>query len=195
MTAVFVSSFGGLLFGFDTGVINGALPFMSDPSQLGLTPFTEGVVASSLILGAAAGALGGGRVSDKLGRRRTILALALIFPTGTLACSLAYEVAVLVQARFLLGLAVGGASVTVPVYLAEIAPASHRGRMVTQQELMITIGQFLAFVSNAVLANAFGSANAGIWRWMLGGAVLPAVALWVGMLFMPKSPESTPRAK
>jgi MFS transporter, SP family, major inositol transporter len=195
MTAVFVSSFGGLLFGFDTGVINGALPFMSDPSQLGLTPFTEGVVASSLILGAAAGTLGGGRVSDKLGRRRTILALALIFTTGTLACSLAHEVAVLVPARFLLGVAVGGASVTVPFYLAEIAPASRRGRMVTQQELMITIGQFLAFVSNAVLANAFGSANAGIWRWMLGGAVLPAVALWVGMLFMPKSPESTPRAK
>lgn len=114
-----IATFGGLLFGYDTGVINGALPYMTD--DLGLTPFTEGMVTSSLLLGAALGAVTGGRLSDARGRRRTILVLAVVFFVGALGCTLAPDTAVMVVARFVLGLAVGGASVTVPVYLAEVS--------------------------------------------------------------------------
>ncbi|MFE3852302.1 sugar porter family MFS transporter [Streptomyces griseorubiginosus] len=181
-----VATFGGLLFGYDTGVINGALPYMTD--DLGLTPVTEGMVTSSLLLGAALGAVAGGRLSDARGRRRTILTLAVLFFVGALACTLAPTTAVMVLARFVLGLAVGGASVTVPVYLAEISPAERRGALVTRNELMIVSGQLLAFTSNAVIARVGGEAG-GVWRWMLVLATIPAVVLWFGMLVMPESPR------
>ncbi|KOG31118.1 sugar porter family MFS transporter [Streptomyces resistomycificus] len=181
-----VATFGGLLFGYDTGVINGALPYMAD--DLGLTPLTEGMVTSSLLLGAALGAVTGGRLSDARGRRRTILALAGVFFVGALGCTLAPDTAVMVAARFVLGLAVGGASVTVPVYLAEVSPAERRGALVTRNELMIVSGQLLAFTSNAVIARV-GGESGGVWRWMLVIATLPAVVLWCGMLVMPESPR------
>ncbi|MFJ9589076.1 sugar porter family MFS transporter [Streptomyces acidicola] len=181
-----VATFGGLLFGYDTGVINGALPYMTD--DLGLTPVTEGMVTSSLLLGAALGAVTGGRMSDARGRRRTILALAVLFFVGALGCTLAPTTAVMVVARFVLGLAVGGASVTVPVYLAEVSPAERRGALVTRNELMIVTGQLLAFTSNAIIAQV-GGESGGVWRWMLVVATLPAVVLWFGMLVMPESPR------
>lgn len=181
-----VSTFGGLLFGYDTGVVNGALVFMT--SDLRLTPLTEGMVAASLVLGATIGASLGGQMADRLGRRRHILQLAVLFFFGAIACSLSPSVHVLLAARFVLGLAVGAASVVVPTYLAEMAPAAIRGRIVTQNELMIVGGQLLAFVCNAVLGDVFGQ-HAGIWRWMLAMATLPAVALWAGMLAMPESPR------
>lgn len=181
-----VATFGGLLFGYDTGVINGALPYMTD--ALGLTPVTEGMVTSSLLLGAALGAVTGGRLSDARGRRRTILALAVLFFIGALGCTLAPTTAIMVVARFVLGLAVGGASVTVPVYLAEISPAERRGALVTRNELMIVSGQLLAFTSNAIIAQV-GGESGGLWRWMLVLATIPAVVLWFGMLVMPESPR------
>ncbi|MBA4862186.1 sugar porter family MFS transporter [Streptomyces sp. PSKA54] len=181
-----IATFGGLLFGYDTGVINGALPYMTD--DLGLTPFTEGMVTSSLLLGAALGAVVGGRLSDARGRRRNILLLAVLFFVGALGCTLAPTTAVMVVARFVLGLAVGGASVTVPVYLAEISPAERRGALVTRNELMIVSGQLLAFTSNAIIAQV-GGESGGIWRWMLVIATIPAVVLWFGMLVMPESPR------
>ncbi|MFJ9538595.1 sugar porter family MFS transporter [Streptomyces sp. NPDC101225] len=181
-----IATFGGLLFGYDTGVINGALPYMTD--DLGLTPFTEGLVTSSLLLGAALGSLLGGRLSDARGRRRNILLLAVMFFFGALGCALAPNTELMVLARFVLGLAVGGASVTVPVYLAEISPAERRGRLVTRNELMIVSGQLAAFTFNAIIAGV-GGESGGIWRWMLVVATLPAVALWFGMLVMPESPR------
>jgi MFS family permease len=191
-TATIISTFGGLLFGYDTGVINGALPYMQQ--DLGLTPLTEGLVASSLLFGAAFGALFGGRLADRNGRRGMIMVLAVVFLLGTLGCTFAPNTEVLIAARFILGLAVGGASVTVPVYLAEISPRDRRGRIVTQNELMIVTGQLLAFIFNAYLGNSFGESH-GIWRWMLVIATLPAIALWIGMNVMPESPRwlaSTP---
>jgi len=181
-----IATFGGLLFGYDTGVINGALPYMTD--DLGLTPVTEGMVTSSLLLGAALGAVTGGRLSDARGRRRTILTLAVVFFVGALGCTLAPNTAVMVVARFVLGLAVGGASVTVPVYLAEVSPAERRGALVTRNELMIVSGQLLAFTSNAIIAQV-GDESGGVWRWMLVLATIPAVVLWFGMLVMPESPR------
>ncbi|WP_224752324.1 sugar porter family MFS transporter [Metabacillus arenae] len=188
MLVVTIATFGGLLFGYDTGVINGALPYMSQPGQLDLSPLGEGFVASSLLLGAAFGALFIGRLSDFQGRRKTILQLAVIFIIATIGCSLAPNFLTMIISRFILGIAVGGASVTVPTFLAEMAPAEKRGRLVTQNELMIVTGQFLAFLFNAFLGNIFGDTS-HIWRYMLFIAAIPAVVLGIGMLFMPESPR------
>ena len=122
-----VACFGGLLFGYDTGVINGALRPMS--AELGLDALAEGVVTSSLVFAAAIGALVGGRCSDAVGRRTAIIALAVLFFVGTLAVVAAPDFAVLVLGRILLGLAVGGASTVVPVFLAELAPYEIRGSL------------------------------------------------------------------
>jgi major inositol transporter-like SP family MFS transporter len=186
LKVILVSTFGGLLFGYDTGVINGALPYMSE--ALNLNSFTEGLVASSLLFGAAIGAVFGGRLSDYNGRRKNILYLAVLFFIATLGCTLAPNVTVMVIFRFLLGVAVGGASVTVPTYLAEMSPAESRGRMVTQNELMIVSGQLLAFIFNAILGNTMGD-NDHVWRYMLVISALPAIFLFFGMIKMPESPR------
>ena len=183
-----VSTFGGLLFGYDTGVMNGSLPFMAQPDQLNLNPFTMGLVASSLTLGAAAGSLLGGRLSDSQGRRKVILYLAILFFFSTMGCVFSPSASAIVSFRFLLGLAVGGASVVVPSYLAELSPANRRGRIVTQNELMIVTGQFLAFAINALIGNIFVETG-HVWRYMLAVAALPAVALWLGTAVLPESPR------
>ncbi|KKI93504.1 major facilitator transporter [Bacillus sp. SA1-12] len=188
MLVVTIATFGGLLFGYDTGVINGALPYMSQPGQLDLNPLGEGFVASSLLLGAAFGALFVGRLSDFQGRRKTILQLSVVFIIATIGCSLAPNFLMMIISRFILGIAVGGASVTVPTFLAEMAPAEKRGRLVTQNELMIVSGQFLAFLFNALLGNMFGDTS-HFWRYMLLIAAIPAAVLGIGMLFMPESPR------
>ncbi|WP_036102261.1 sugar porter family MFS transporter [Listeria riparia] len=183
-----ISTFGGLLFGYDTGVINGALPYMSKAGQLNLTPAGEGIVASSLLFGAAFGAVFGGRLSDRNGRRKNLLMLAVVFFVATLGCTFAPNMAVMVVFRIILGLAVGGASVTVPTYLAEMSPTERRGRMVTQNELMIVTGQLLAFTFNAIIGTTLGE-DGNVWRYMLVIATIPAVVLWFGMLILPESPR------
>ncbi|MBC2024910.1 sugar porter family MFS transporter [Listeria booriae] len=183
-----ISTFGGLLFGYDTGVINGALPYMSKAGQLNLTPAGEGIVASSLLFGAAFGAVFGGRLSDRNGRRKNLLMLAVVFFMATLGCTFAPNMAVMVVFRVILGLAVGGASVTVPTYLAEMSPTERRGRMVTQNELMIVTGQLLAFTFNAIIGTTLGE-DGNVWRYMLVIATIPAVVLWFGMLILPESPR------
>ncbi|MBE5102051.1 sugar porter family MFS transporter [Priestia aryabhattai] len=185
-TIVLVSTFGGLLFGYDTGVINGALPYMA--KALSLNSYTEGLIASSLLFGAALGAIFGGRLSDYMGRRKNILYLAVLFFISTLGCTLAPNISVMISFRFLLGLAVGGASVAVPTYLAEISPAERRGRMVTKNELMIVGGQLLAFIFNAILGNTMGDSSY-VWRYMLAIAALPAIILFFGMIKVPESPR------
>ncbi len=181
-----IATFGGLLFGYDTGVINGALEPMK--ADLGLSPAIEGFVVSILIFGAAIGALIGGRLSDKYGRRHNILMLAVIFIVGTLGCVFSPNWQTLAVFRFVLGLAVGGASATVPIYLAEVSPYERRGSLVTRNEVMIVSGQFAAFVINAAIFNIWGESDA-VWRYMLAVAVLPAIALLFGMLRMPESPR------
>jgi len=180
-----IATLGGLLFGYDTGVISGALLFMGD--ELHLTPFTTGLVTSSLLFGAAFGALASGHFAAAVGRRKIILVLAIIFAIGAIGTALAPDVDWMIFFRLILGVAVGGASATVPVYIAEMAPANKRGQLVTMQELMIVSGQMLAYISNAGFNAAWGGNET--WRWMLAVATVPAVLLWFGMMFMPDTPR------
>ncbi|MEC1665310.1 sugar porter family MFS transporter [Bacillus halotolerans] len=182
------ATFGGLLFGYDTGVINGALPFMARSDQLSLTPVTEGLVTSMLLLGAAFGALLCGKLADRYGRRKMILNLSFLFFLASLGTAFAPNVLTMVIFRFLLGLAVGGASSMVPAFLAEMAPYEKRGRMVTQNELMIVGGQFLAYVFNAILGVAMADTG-HVWRYMLVLCAIPALLLFASMLMVPESPR------
>ncbi|WP_454931536.1 sugar porter family MFS transporter [Actinomyces oricola] len=188
--ATIVVTFGALAFGYDTGVISGALPFMTRPTAEGgldLTPVTEGVVTSSLLLGAAFGAIVGGRLSDYQGRRRNVKMLAFVFFAGALGCALAPTYEIMVMCRIILGFAVGGASATVPMFIGELAPAERRGPLVSRNELMIVTGQLVAYTSNAIIG--FVSEGGHAWRIMLGLATLPAAALWIGVFFVPESPR------
>ena len=183
-----ISTLGSLLFGYNTGVINGALPYMSKPDQLNLTPVLEGMVGSAICFGCAVGALAGGRIADVIGRRKTLLYLAILFFIATLGCALSINAMMMIAFRFILGIAVGGASVTVPAYLAEIATGNLRGSLVVMMELVIVSGQLLAYIINAVIAITFGD-NPGIWRYLLGIASLPAIFFFLGMLFNKESPR------
>jgi MFS transporter, SP family, major inositol transporter len=192
-----VACFGGLLFGYDTGVANGAEGPMQ--KELGLSLLQVGVVISSLVFAAAVGALIMGRVSDSIGRRKTILVLAVLFFVGVLFVVFspagpepgtfsATGFGVLVTGRIILGIAVGGASTVVPVFLAELAPYEIRGSITGRNELAIVSGQLAAFVCNAIIGTVWGHVD-GVWRFMFGICAVPAVALFIGMLRMPESPR------
>lgn len=185
---VLVSTFGGLLFGYDTGVINGALGSMSAPDQFNLNAFWQGLVVAILQLGATVGALGIGHVTDIYGRRKTLIFLSVLFFIASMCCVLSPNVETMLIGRFALGIAVGGVSVTVPTYLAEMSPSNRRGKFVTRNELMIVSGQLLAFVFNAIIALSMGDSG-HVWRYMLSLAVIPAVVLGLGMIKMPESPR------
>nr|WP_223875340.1 MFS transporter [Nanchangia anserum] len=150
-----VATLGSVLFGYDTGVISGALPYMYMPAGAGgmhLNAAEEGLVGSILTFGAACGALVGGRLSDRYGRRHNLLLLALLFIVGALGNTFSPNIWVMYVFRFVLGLAVGGASATVPVFLAETAPKHIRGTIVALDQLMIVTGQLLAFAMNTAIA-------------------------------------------
>ncbi|MGO1545078.1 MAG: sugar porter family MFS transporter [Gulosibacter sp.] len=181
-----IASFGGLLFGYDTGVANGAERPMQ--LELGLTDIGLGVVISSLVFAAAVGALFGGKVSDAIGRRKTIILLSIMFFLGTVMVVTAPGFTLLVAGRIMLGLAVGGASTVVPVYLAELAPLEIRGSITGRNELAIVSGQLAAFVMNAIIGNVWGHID-GVWRIMFALCAIPAIFLFVGMLRMPESPR------
>ena len=177
----FFGALGGLLFGYDTGVIAGALLYIRD--DLGLTPLTEGIVVSSLLVGAMAGATAAGRLADSLGRRRVGIAASVAFGAGALAAGLAPSTALLAAARVLLGLGVGAASVAVPLYLSEMATTRSRGAVSSLNQLMITAGIFVAYVTNSLLAPAEA------WRWMLGLALVPSLVMLAGLAVMPETPR------
>jgi sugar porter (SP) family MFS transporter len=177
----FFGALGGLLFGYDTGVISGALLFI--PNDFKLSPFLQGAIVGALLLGAALGSAVAGRISDAVGRKRLIIGAGVIFTGGALLAALAPTVGVLVAARFILGLAVGSAALAVPIYLSEIAPTEIRGAIASLNQLMIVTGILAAFVVNAILAS---SEN---WRLMLGLAAVPSIILLIGMVFMPETPR------
>ena len=173
---------GGFLFGYDTGVISGALLFVTP--DFGLTAPEQGSVVSVLLLGAMAGALGAGRIADRLGRRRTFGLEGAVFLVGTALAVLATGFPMLLAARLVLGLAVGAASATVPVYLSELSPTEIRGRVLTLNQLLITIGILIAYFVNL----AFSSG--GVWRGMFAVGAIPALVMLLGAAFvLPESPE------
>lgn len=180
-----IITLGGFLFGYDTGIINGALPFLH--TTFTLTPLTEGIATSALTLGAAFGALIAGRLIDHYGRRRIMLALALIFIAGSWGLAAAHTLPLFITARVIIGLAVGTASAIVPIYLGELSPPNRRGAVVTRNQFMIVTGQLAAYVTNASLGSALGH-NPDIWRTMFAVSIIPAILLFAGMLIVPESP-------
>ncbi|WP_338494371.1 sugar porter family MFS transporter [Erwinia aphidicola] len=187
---VLVATMGALAFGYDTGIISGALPYMSAPAAwggLGLNSFTEGLVASSLVFGAALGSFLSGFFSDKFGRRITLRSLAVLFVAGSLGTALAPSISVMVAMRFLLGIAVGGGSATVPVFIAEIAGPKLRAPLVSRNELMIVTGQLVAYVASTLLSYLLHDEH--LWRYMLAIAMIPGLLLFIGTFFVPASPH------
>ena len=169
-----IAALGGLLFGYDTGVISGALLYIQRSFEL--TPGQESTVTAMLLVGAAIGAFLGGRVADSLGRRGTILLGAVGFIIGSIWCAFAASAFSLGAARTLLGVCIGGVSIVVPMYISEMAPPHVRGRLVSLNSLMIVIGQLVAFLTNSALASS------GNWRLMLGSVsythlTLPTILL------------------
>ncbi|WP_336184123.1 sugar porter family MFS transporter [Bacillus sp. 205(2023)] len=177
----FFGALGGLLFGYDTGVISGALLFIREDMEL--TPFLEGLVVSGVLIGALAGAAFCGRFSDRYGRKKTIIWLGVLFTIGAIGTGLAHNFGILLLFRIELGVAVGGASAIVPLYLSEMAPAAIRGRIASLNTLMNSFGILMAYIVNFVFSSS------GRWDLMLLLAVIPSFILMAGMFFMPESPR------
>lgn len=180
IAAVF-AALGGLLFGYDTGVISGALIFIQ--REFGLSTAAEEIVVSGVLLGATIGAIFGGKAADLFGRRKVLLVTAAIFGIGALASAVAPSPAILIVSRVVLGLAIGLASTNVPVYLSEVAPAHARGWVVSLFQLAVTVGIVVAYLTDYAFAGIEG------WRWMLGLAVVPALVFGTGMFFLPETPR------
>lgn len=179
--ACLMAALAGLMFGLDIGVISGATKFIQQEFQIS-DQVIEWIV-SSMMAGAALGALGAGSLSAKLGRKKSLMLGAILFVVGSVLCGLATSPTMLIFARFLLGLAIGIASFTAPLYLAEVAPENIRGSMISLYQLMITAGILLAFLSNT----AFSYYEA--WRWMLGIIAIPGVLFLIGVFALPDSPR------
>lgn len=177
----FVGALGGMLFGYDTGVISGALLFIR--KDLSLTSALEGLVVSSVMIGAILGSLISGPLADKMGRKKIILALSVLFILGTIGTSWPPTVEVMIAFRVILGVAVGGASGMVPIYLAEIAPANKRGSITAINSVMNAIGMLLAYIIN------YTYSFSGNWHAMLGFALFPSTILLLGMFLLPESPK------
>lgn len=177
---------GGLLFGFDTGIISGASPLIEQNFQLSVEQ--TGFITSSVLIGSTIGAFAVGPLSDRFGRKKLLIVSAIFFIAGSLLTAIAVGFVSMVFARIVLGLAVGAASALTPAYLAELAPAEHRGSLGTMFQLMITAGILLAYVSNLAFLN-HNLLGVRDWRWMLASALIPAVLLFVGGLVLPESPR------
>jgi len=176
-----ITALGGLLFGYDTGVVSGALLFLKD-SFPHITAFQEELVTSLLLVGAAIGAIGAARLADRIGRRPTILITAVVFVIGVLLAAFTPAYGVLLVARVIIGLAVGSASMTVPMFIGEAAPPRIRGGLVSLNQLAITSGILVSYLVD------YGLAGSRDWRLMFGLATIPAVLLFVGMLTQKESP-------
>lgn len=172
---------GGLLFGYDTGVISGAELFFKN--DFSLSVFALEVIVSGVLAGAAVGALLGGWLADVFGRRTLLILTAIIFAAGAILCAAAPSPTILIIGRIIVGLGIGLSSSTVPVYISEVSPADARGWTVSLFQLAITIGILLAYFVDYAFASIQG------WRWMFGLAVVPAAIFAFGMFFLPESPR------
>lgn len=177
-----IAAIGGLLFGYDTGVISGALLFLRE--TFALSPNQQEIATSSVLIGAIIGAIGAGRVNDALGRKKTLLLLAIIFTLGALLTAISPNFGLFLVFRIIVGLGIGAAASVVPVYISEIAPSNVRGMLVTFNQLAITIGIAVSYWVDL----AFAHANMG-WPPMFATAAIPGIMLFVGMLISPETPR------
>ncbi len=176
-----VAALGGLLFGYDTGVISGAMLFIAHDFHLPL--HMQEFVVSVVLIGAMLGAITAGASADHFGRRATLVCAGVIFGIGAIGSAVAPSPIVLIFARFVVGIAIGLSSVVSPLYISEVAPSKVRGGLVSLYQFAITIGILAAFIVDYVLAHD------GSWRWMLGLAIVPSLLLLIGMIAMPESPR------
>lgn len=179
-----IASTGGLLFGFDTGVISGALPFLRE--TWGLETGELEWITTAALIGAVLGAMSSGRLTDIFGRKKVILVTSIIFALGSVLTGAASSPEFLAYSRIVLGIAIGISSFTVPLYIAEISPTKTRGALVSSFQLMITIGIVVSYFSDLAFAD---ESNPESWRWMFYVGVFPAIILFVGMLFLPETPR------
>ncbi|MBJ7449560.1 MAG: sugar porter family MFS transporter [Parachlamydiales bacterium] len=176
-----IAALGGFLFGYDTGVISGAILFIK--TEFGLTLFQQELIIGIISLGAIVGAFLGGPVSDRYGRKPIIIFSALLFVVSSIALSYAHNANTLIIGRLIIGVAIGVSSGTVPLYIAEVSPSRNRGTLVTINQLAITIGIFIAFIVGYVFVEDHG------WRWMFRLAAFPALLQLIVMFFLPESPR------
>jgi sugar porter (SP) family MFS transporter len=172
---------GGLLFGYDTGVISGAELFLRN--DFALSAFDLEIIVSGVLAGAAAGALVGGRLADLFGRRKLLIVTAIIFALGAVVCAEATTVGILIFGRVAIGIAIGLSSGTVPVYISEVSPAEARGWQVSLFQLAITVGILGAYLVD------YAFARIQSWRWMFGLALVPAAIFGSAMYFLPETPR------
>ncbi len=177
-----IASLGGLLSGYDTGVISGALLFINE--NWDLSDSVQGILVSSVLIGAVIGAAVNGVLADIFGRRKIIIATAVIFILGSVLCALASNIYILILSRIFVGFAVGIVNFVVPLYLSEVSPKHLRGTLVSLYQWAITAGILFSYFINAVFAHAVYN-----WRWMLFAGVLPSMVLLIGMLFMSDTPR------
>ena len=172
---------GGIIFGYDTGIISGALLFIKQ--EYSLSPFMQGLIVSQVLIGAMIGAWGAGHAADRYGRKRSILVASCVFILGSLLMAWSPNIDVLLAGRLINGLAIGILSMSVPLYISEIVPKEIRGACVSLNQLAITIGIVVAYLVSYSLASS------GNWRLMFALAVVPAAIQFLGMLFLPESPS------
>jgi MFS transporter, SP family, galactose:H+ symporter len=176
-----LSALGGMLFGYDTGVISGAILFIRQ--DFALSDFTVGLVVSAVLIGAVIGAAIGGDVSDHFGRRKVIIAAAVIFALGAIGTATVPDISLLILGRIAVGIAIGIASEVTPLYISEMSPPQMRGSLVSLNQLAITIGIVISYLVDFALSAFQG------WRYMLGLAAIPAIILGIGMLPLPDTPR------
>ncbi|MGI8960278.1 MAG: sugar porter family MFS transporter [Bryobacteraceae bacterium] len=179
--AAAISALGGMLFGYDIGVISGAILFIN--KQFSLSPGMEEIVVSSVLLGSLIGAAAGGMLADRLGRRRLSIATAIVFCLGGAGAALAPDTAWLIIARVVAGVAIGVASFVSPLYISEIAPVGIRGKLVSINQVALTTGIVVSYLID------YAFAPSQDWRWMFALAVIPAASFGIGLLFIPDSPR------
>lgn len=179
----FISALGGYLFGFDFAVISGALPFLR--VQFALDAVWEGFLTGSLALGCIVGCLVAGKVADKYGRKPGLMTAAIIFAVSSLGIALTHTLTLFITMRFAAGIGVGMASMLCPMYIAEISPASVRGRNVAINQLTVVIGILITNLVNYFLADK----GVDAWRWMFGLGVAPSSIFLIGVLWLPESPR------
>lgn len=183
-----IAATGGLLFGFDTGVISGAIPFFQKAFEID-NSWVE-IITTAGLVGAVIGAMFSGRIADIVGRKKVILVSAVIFMIGAVWSGAAPSPAMLVVARLFLGIAIGVSSFAVPLYIAEISPTKTRGTLVSMFQLLITIGIMVSYLSDSAFAVPDGDpAFTSVWRPMFYVGVIPAVIMFTGMLFLPETPR------